>query len=121
MAFHTHRRASPKHRKCPKLCLKILLGSEYSGYDQALEACGLERLSVRRQQKCLNFGLKSLLHPVHAKMFPINPQLDSHDTRNQEHFTVNWAGSESYGESAIPYIQRMLNEYVKNQNKNTNK
>ena len=100
-----------------KLCLKILLGSEYSGYDQALKTCGLERLSVRRQQKCLNFGLKSLLHPVHTKMFPINPQLDSHDTRNQEHFTVNWAGSESYRKSAIPYIQIMLNKYVKNHNR----
>ena len=98
-----------------KLCLKIILGSEYEGYDKALECCGLERLTDRRQQKCLNFGLKSLLHPVHSEIFPVNPQLDSQNTRNQEHFTVNWARTDSYRMSAVPYIQRMLNDYVNNQ------
>ena len=102
-----------------KLCLKIILGTEYDNYDQALQCCGLERLEVRREQKCLNFGLKSLLHPVHSKMFPVNPQLDNCNTRNQEHFTVNWARTESYRTSAVPYIQRMLNEYVNNQQSNT--
>ena len=56
-----------------RLCLKVILGSEYNGYEQALTDCGLDRLCDRREQKCLNFGLKSLLHPVHSKMFPVNP------------------------------------------------
>ena len=100
-----------------KLCLKVILGDEYSGYDNALEISGLERLSTRREERCLKYGLKSLLHPVHSKMFPVNPHVknNSHAIRNTEHFKVNWAKSESYRMSAIPYIQRMLNEYVKNQ------
>jgi hypothetical protein len=103
-----------------KLCLKVILGDEYPGYDNALEISGLEKLSTRREERCLKYGLKSLLHPVHSKMFPVNPHVknNSHDTRNTEHFKVNWAKSESYRMSAIPYIQRMLNEYVKNQQKN---
>ena len=78
----------------------------------------LVSLSERRKQKCLQFGLKSLLHPVHSSMFPVNPKLGnqpSANTRNNEHFSVNWAKSESYRKSAIPYIQRLLNDYVRNQ------
>ena len=98
-----------------KLCLKVILGSEYENYEQALKVSSLDSLSDRRDQKCLNFGLKSLLHPVPSQMFPVNPQVfskPSHESTNKEHFIVNWAKSESYKTSAIPYIQRMLNEYV---------
>ena len=100
-----------------KTCLKIILGSEYEGYTKALEYCGLKPLSERREDRCLQFGLKCLLHPIHHRMFPVNPKLqtDTLFTRNREHFTVNKAKSESYRMSAIPYIQRMLNEYVQNQ------
>ena len=103
--------------KVQKLCLKIILGEHYSGYEEALEYCDLDSLSVRREEKCLKFGLKSLLHPVHARMFPVNPHVltNTNNTRNSEHFKVNWAKSNSYRDSAIPYIQRMLNEYVKSQ------
>ena len=103
-----------------KLCLKVILGQEYENYDSALEVCGLESLSSRREEKCLKYGLKSLLHPVHCKKFPVNPHVlnNTLDSRNSEHFKVNWAKSESYRTSAIPYIQRMLNDYVKNQQKN---
>ena len=102
-----------------KLCLKIILGDCYDGYDNALEACGLENLSKRRESRCLKFGLKSLLHPIHSDMFPVNPQVLSnpYNIRSSEHFTVNSAKSESYKKSAIPYIQRLLNTYVKDQQK----
>ena len=101
-----------------KLCLKIILGEDYHGYDDALEKCGLERLTLRREAKCLNFGLKSLLHPIHSEMFPVNPQvLTNPDSRIGEHFVVNHAKRDSYRDSAVPYIQRMLNEYVKQQKK----
>ena len=100
-----------------KLCLKVILGNNYQGYDSALEHLDLQTLSERREERCLKFGLKSLLHPTHSKMFPVNPQIleTPHDTRSPEHFTVNWARSDSYRTSAIPYIQRMLNNYVNSQ------
>ena len=103
-----------------KLCLKVILGLEYNGYDDALEVCGLEKLSVRRDARCLKFGLRSLLHPVHCSLFPVNPSVltDYHNTPNREHFQVNWAKTESYRMSAVPYIQRLLNDYVKKQKHN---
>ena len=95
-----------------KLCLKVILGSAYTGYDNALQMFSLERLTVRREARCLKYGLKSLIHPVHCNQFPVNPS-----PSNREHFQVNWARTESYRMSAVPYIQGMLNDYVKSQKK----
>ena len=97
-----------------KTCLKVILGSQYEDHQKALEQCGLQPLTERRELRCLQFGLKSLVHPIHSEMFPVNPNIhkSSHNTRNPEHFLVNKARSESYRMSAIPYIQRMLNQYV---------
>ena len=94
-----------------KLCLKIILGEDYSGYQNALELTELDRLNDRRQERCLKFGLKSLLHPKHCELFPVNPQVLL-DIPVREHFQVNWAKTESYRMSAVPYIQRILNDYV---------
>ena len=99
-----------------KTCLKIILGSEYTSYADALDHTGLELLSIRRETRCLQFGLKCLVYPLHHRMFPANPQLDNNSRiRQQEHFVVNKARTESYRMSAIPYIQRKLNQYVKSQ------
>ena len=100
-----------------KLSLKIILGPSYNSYSHALELTGLDRLEVRREDRCLQFGIKSLLHPTHSKMFPVNAEVltSTHNTRTKEHFLVNKAKSESYRMSAVPYIQRLLNEYVTKQ------
>lgn len=97
-----------------KLSLKIILGADYIGYEESLEMCGLEKLDKRRESRCLKFGLKSLLHPNHCNLFPVNPQVILNQP-SREHFQVNWAKTESYRMSAVPYIQRMLNDYVKQQ------
>ena len=98
-----------------KLCMKIILGSEYRNYCQALKMCNLEELRKRRESRCLKFRLKSLLHPIHCQLFPVNPLVLSnpYESSNREHFTVNWARTDSYRISAVPHIQRLLNQYVK--------
>ena len=102
-----------------KTCLKIILGTDYTSYSMALENCSLDTLSDRREDRCLQFGLKCLVHPVHKRMFPVNPVRNNamHFTRNQEYFQVNKAKTYSYRLSTVPYIQRKLNEHVRNQNK----
>ena len=97
--------------KVQKTCLKIILGKEYVSYDVALKECSLETLTSRREQSCLTFALKCLLHPRHARMFPVNSNIDK-NTRRREHFKVNKSRTSSYKNSAIPYLQRMLNSYV---------
>ena len=98
-----------------KLCMKIVLGPDYTGYSEALVTCNLQRLDERRESRCLKFGLKSLLHPVHSNLFPVNPQVLL-NIPAREHFQVNWARTDSYRMSSVPYIQRLLNEHVRQQN-----
>ena len=98
-----------------KLCMKIVLGPDYTGYTEALDTCNLQRLDERRESRCLKFGLKSLLHPVHSNLFPVNPQVLL-NIPAREHFQVNWARTDSYRMSSVPYIQRLLNEHVRQQN-----
>ena len=45
-------------------------------------------------------------------MFPINPNLDNEvGVRQRERFSVNFARTKSYQNSAIPYCQRLLNTH----------
>ena len=42
-------------------------------------------------------------------MFPQNPE-HQHDVRNTEKFVVNFAHTENYKNSAVPYCQHLLNQ-----------
>ena len=96
-----------------KTCLKIILGDNYINYPAALEMTGLDSLFDRREARCLKFALKSLKHPIQSKKFPPNRNLSNEnpEVRNREHFHVNFARTQQYKKSAIPYCQRLLNDY----------
>ena len=82
----------------------------YVNYSSALEMCGLESLYDRRQKRCIDFALKSVKHSRNRKMFPLNKIEHGHNIREKEIFKVNFARTEKYRKSAIPYCQRLLNE-----------
>ena len=42
---------------------------------------------------------------------PLNQIENGHNKREKEIFKVNFAWTEKYRKSAIPYCQRLLNEY----------
>ena len=91
--------------------LKIILAEEYESYEKSLILLKLEKLSVRRLRRCLNFGLKSIKHKTNSRMFPLN-HTSKHNLRDQEAYYVNFARTEIYRKSAIPSIQRMLNAHA---------
>ena len=93
-----------------KTCLKVILGENYVDYRAALEMTGLQSLHDRREDRCLKFALKALKHPRNCQMFPRNVN-NIKQVRNQEVFKVNFARTEQYRKSAIPYCQRKLNEH----------
>ena len=113
VAFHS----SLTLEQCNKLetiqrtALKVILGEMYINYSSALEMCGLETLYDRRQKRCLDFALKSVKHSRNSKMFPLNQIEHGHEIREKETFKVNFARTEKYRKSAIPYCQRLLNEH----------
>ena len=115
-AFHSSLtiRQSNKLEAIQKTCLRIILGEDYTSYDDALKSTGLLSLNARREKRELSFALKCAKHPTNSSMFPLNPSQDPHNVRNREIFQVNQAKTESYRTSAIPHLQRRLNLHFAN-------
>ena len=110
-------------------CLKVILQDRYISYSSALEFTGLKTLYERREEKCLNFSVKCTKHSVNSRFFPLNQNYDkdiqctldskiNNDQQCKNHrrepFYVNYARTEDYRMSAIPYCQRLLNSHFKN-------
>ena len=68
----------------------------------------MKTLKQRREDKCLAFSLKCLKHPELKRLFPKNE--NAYTLRNKEEFKVNFAYTEDYRRSAIPYCQQLLNK-----------
>ena len=92
-----------------KTCLKVILDDHYVSYSAALEMCGLTMLFQRREDRCLSFAQKCLKHPSLRNMFPLNPNNTNNKYTSREVFKVNFARTDTYKDSAIPYLQRRLN------------
>ena len=72
-----------------KVALKIIFGNTYTTYADALRWTGLDTLSARRSQLCLNFARKCTKNDKTKAMFPLN-ETDV-DTRNWEHYKITSA------------------------------
>ena len=92
-----------------KTALKIILGKDYISYENALMVTDLSMLPERRDYLCLRFAQKSLKSSQTADMFPLNPVISN--TRAHTKFQVSSANTARFENSAIPYMQRLLNEY----------
>ena len=115
VAFHSSltQEQSKSLESIQKVCLRVILGESYIDYNAALEMTGLSTLYKRREDRCLSFALKCLKHPVHRKLFPVNPspQGNSDYLRESQPFQVNFAATSSYKISTIPHCQRLLNTH----------
>ena len=113
VAFHSSltQEQSRKLEKIQKTCLRVILNEMYIDYNSALEMCGLQTLSARREARCLDFALKCVKHDRNQRLFPVNVKSSKYYTRDKELFQVNFARTEDYKKSAIPYCQRLLNDH----------
>ena len=111
MAFHSS--LSSQHEdaleRCQAVCLRVILQDSYISYSAALEMAGLETLKARRETRCLDFSLKCLKQETNKRIFPLNP-INLTNVRSREKFKVNFAYTNAYKNSAIPYCQRLLNQ-----------
>ena len=64
---------------------------------------------------CKKFAEDTSKHEKLKGMFPKNEAIPDMMTRNHELFKVNMALTERYQSSAIPQMQRMLNENILNE------
>ena len=93
-----------------KASVKIILKNNYKNYESALEMLNLDTLCDRRRKQSLKFAKDCLKHEQMKQMFPINEKNSQVQTRHKEMYKVNKANTERYRQSAVPYLQRLLNE-----------
>ena len=89
--------------------LRIILGDQYLNYRNALEVLGLKSLDERRESLCLKFAKKCLQVEKFKSLFPKKYQVHSMKKRGSEKFVMRRTFTERHKNSAIPYMQRLLN------------
>ena len=93
-----------------KVALRIILGRSYTTYEEALKTCNLKSLSERRSELSLRFAKKCVKNPRTADIFPLHNPIRR--TRITEKFEVTSANTERLAKSAIPFMQRLLNNHT---------
>ena len=96
-----------------KSAMKIILKGSYRNYQEALEMLKLESLDNRRTRLCLKFAKNCLKHEKMKMLFPLANQNHHMKRRLTEKFKVHYAKTERYRKSAIPYMQKLLNDDAK--------
>ena len=91
-----------------KSALKVILKENYKTYDHALETLMLGSLSERREKMCMKFAKNCQKNELTKDLFPLNPT-SGLATRNQEKYKVLHANTDRLRDSAVPYLQRLLN------------
>ena len=94
-----------------KAAVRIILGKNYEDYQEALLKIDLDTLYNRREDLSKNFAIKCVKseNEKTKNMFPIRNQQNK-KTRKQEQYLVNFAYNKRLKNSAIPYMQRLLNK-----------
>jgi hypothetical protein len=96
-----------------KNAVRIILGKPYNDYNEALEKIGLQTLNERRNELSLKFAKKCLKNDKTKGMLPLRSKIHTMENRNEENFVVKYANTERLKNSAIPYMQRMLNDDIR--------
>ena len=91
-----------------KSALKIIFNGSKLDYEEALKLLNLQNLHSRREILCEKFAQNCIQFEKTKSMFPINN--NKLNTRRKECFAVKFARTTRLKSSAIPQMQRMLNQ-----------
>ena len=92
-----------------KRACRIILGSTYTSYTEALSCTGLQTLEDRRLHLCTEFAKKCLTSEKYSDWFPLNTRTHSMSLRNTRTYQVSKFRTLRYGNSPIPYLTKLLN------------
>ena len=93
-----------------KAAVKVILKGKYTNYNNGLKKLNLQSLDKRRELLCLRFSKKCLSNEKVSKMFPTKINTHPMKKRKMKKYKENKTRTERYRKSAIPYMQRLLNE-----------
>ena len=103
------KKCSEKLERVQKSALRVILGTEYVNYTNALDVLKLQSLEERRKSLCLKFAKKCQTVDKLKSMFPKKQNLHVMPKRYNQKFVVKDAWTERHRRSAIPFMQRLLN------------
>ena len=75
-----------------------------------LSDLNLESLDKRREGMALKFVKNSLKNDNFSKLFPLRRAKHVMESRMSEKYLVNSSKTRRYADSAVPFLQRMLNK-----------
>ena len=100
-----------------KAAMRVIMGTRYQGYEEALEFMKIDSLRERRVKMALKFAKKSIRQEIFSPLFPLNENLHSMKTRNPKKYVVKKGNTERMRRSSVPFLQRLLNEDFDKQKK----
>ena len=93
-----------------KRALRIILGTDYISYANALDVCDVDRLSARREQHSLKFAQSLPKCSQTSKLLPpCRGEIHGRQLRNNTKLTQPRARTNRYACSPIPYYVELIN------------
>ena len=100
----------PTSLKGKKKALRIILGTDYILYANALDVCDVDRLSGRREQHSLKFAQSLPKCSRTSKLLPpCRGEIHGRQLRNNAKLTQPRARTNRYACSPIPYYVELIN------------
>ena len=108
-----------RHKKSAKCALRVILKENYTSYENSLKLCNLDTLKTRRNKLSLSFAIKCTKDDKTRDWFPLHA--NHANTRHCEKYEVSRSYTERLANSAIPFMQRLLNKHELNKKKKLSK
>ena len=92
-----------------KVAVRIIMGKNYTNYQNGLKELKLETLEQRRRMLSLRFAKKCLKNEKLKKLFPLNKTKHIMMKRNKRKYQTRKIRTKILENSAIPYMTNLLN------------
>ena len=93
-----------------KNACRIILGKNYTSYEESLHLIGIETLEERRKKLALKFGQNCIDNNKTRKLFPLRKKVHRLKTRKEEKFKILKSKKKRLQTSTIPFLRKLLNE-----------
>ena len=109
-----HSSLSSKNRRdlerVQKAAVRVILQEKYTNYKQGLKYLRMDTLEKRREMLCLKFAKKCTTNEKVSHFFPTKKSHHKMKKRKTQKYVKNKARTKRYQNSAIPYMQKLLNK-----------
>ena len=96
-----------------KAAVRVIMGKDYIDYPHALNELNITDLYQRREKLLKNLALKITKNPKVKHMLPLRTEYREDTRRHTEVYKTHRANTQRLKTSTIPYMQKILNQHVK--------